>query len=580
MFRMETPLAKRVARSVGGRLLALVDGVSLLAGAWSLLLAFPQGPSLEIGGLITSRDSINPAIFFFATQTLLLFLPASRPLYLQRIMAGGRAAVNRALPRMALPNQAALILMCIGTVLSVAYVVKSVDEYGPTIAGDGLGHYAYVRSLLIDGDFDFRNEFHDYSGGAALPSLKETATGLVGNPWPVGPAILWLPAFAVAHQSIDPHGDVARNGYSQPYHTAIVFASVAYGLLGLLVSFLCALRFASAGMAFVAVGIVFWATPALFYLTGDPPMPHSMSILSVGVAVFTWLRWRESTAASAYLLFGAATGFCALIRFQDGVVGILPVWSLANLSGYAWRQRLGLLLWFIGGFVLVSLPQLWVFRQIYGTWLLVPQGGSFLHLSDPAILGLLFSWQHGFVSWTPIAVLLLASTIMLAVRKPVYGVPLMVFVVAEVYLAAAAGDWWGGAAFGARRLVSLTAPFSVALAVTLSWSSRPTRIVICAFSALLALWNVVLVEGYRLGAIDDYDPVNIIRAAPELFAARLGESFSMSERFAISAGDVKRLVLLLTVVLFGMALRRAAQRIVSDEVGRPDPRSGSSRTPA
>ena len=565
---MEAPLAQRVARSIGGRLLALVDGVSWLAGAWSVLLAFPQGPSLEIGGLITSRDSINPAIFFFAAQTLLLFLPASRPLYLQRIVAGARAAVHRVLPRMALPDQVALVLMCIGTILSVAYVVKSVDEYGPTIAGDGLGHYAYVRSLLIDGDFDFRNEFHDYAGVAALPRLdEETATGLIRNPWPVGPAILWLPAFVVTHQRIDPQGGVERNGYSQPYHTAIVFASVSYGLLGLLVSFLCALRFASAGMAFVAVGIVFWATPALFYLTGDPPMPHSMSILSVGVAVYAWLRWRESTAPSAYLLLGAAAGFCALIRFQDAVVGILTLWSLANLSGHAWRQRLGFLLWFIGGFVLVSLPQLWTFRQIYGTWILIPQGASFLHLSDPAILGLLFSWQHGFVSWTPIAGLLLASTIMLAVRKPVYGVPLLVFVVAELYLAAAAGDWWGGAAFGARRLVSLTAPFSVALAVTLTWSSRPTRIAICAFSALLALWNVVLVEGYRLGAIDDYEPVNIIRAAPELLASRLGESFSMSELFAISAGDVKRLVLLLTVVLFGMALRRAAQRPVSDPGG-------------
>ena len=556
---MEVRLTKSVTQSVCNRLLALVDGLSLLVGAWSLLLAFPEGPSLELDGLISSRDPINPAIVFFMVQALLLSMRRSRRLYLQRIIAAGRAVVSQAKPHFALPHQATLILICIGTALSVAYVFRSAHQYGPTIAGDGLGHYAYVRSLLIDGDFDFANEFRDYSGQSALPPIDEkTATGLVANPWPVGPAILWLPAFIFTHQTIDPRSGFERNGYSQPYHTAIVFASVSYGLLGLLCSFLCALRLAPAGIAFVGVAIVFWATSALFYLTGDPPMPHSLSILSVGLAVYAWLRWRETTSRSAYLLLGAAVGFCTLIRFQDGVVAILPLWSLlGTLAGHPWRKRLGLLFWLISGCVLVLLPQLWVFRQIYGTWLLVPQGGSFLQLSNPTIVDFLFSWHHGFFSWTPIALLLLASTFVLAFRKPSHGVPLLVFIFVEIYLSAAAGDWWGGAAFGARRLVSLTAPFSVALAATLTWSSFPTRTVIGLVSALLAMWNVVLVEGYRLGAIDDYEPVNLLAAGPELLAARLGNSLPVTDMLMISAGDVKRLFLLFAVVLFGIALKRS-----------------------
>ena len=537
-------------------LVALVDGLSLLVAAWALLLALPGEPPLLFNGLMTSRDPLNPAIIFLLIQTLLLLMRRSRPLYVHRLCAALRGVVTHAGPDGASSHKAPTVVMCIGTILSVAWVVNFTQRYEPRIEGDGLGHYAYVRSLLIDGDLDFTNEFRDYSGQSELPAQR-TATGRVANPWPIGPAILWTPAFLMAHDAVATRGGVPRNGYSRPYHTAIVIASVSYGFLGLLCSFLCARRFVSKGGAFAAVAIVFWTTAALFYVAGDPAMPHSMSILSVGLALYAWVRWQTTTNRSAYFVIGAAVGLCVLIRFQDGVVAILPLWSLGTLPGHPWQKRLGLFLSLVGGIALVLLPQAWVFRQIYGAWMLVPQGGSFLHWSSPAVLELLFSWRHGFVSWTPIAVVLLASSVALAVRKPSHGVPILLFICAEIYLAASAEDWWGGAAFGARRLVSLTAPFSLTLAAMLAWSPLHTRIAVGIVSALLAMWNVVLVEGYRLAAIDDSDPVNVFAAAPRLLTARLANSPSVSEVIPISANDVNRLLLLFAVLLFWLALRRS-----------------------
>ena len=81
---------------------------------------------------------------------------------------------------------------------------------GTVLSADGPGYFSYLRSVLIDGDLDFRNEYErlgycvegDTPTGLMcfLPWIQNpTSTGLVGNPLSVGTPLLWAPFYLTAH---------------------------------------------------------------------------------------------------------------------------------------------------------------------------------------------------------------------------------------------------------------------------------------------------------------------------------------------------------------------------------------------
>src|SRR5688500_3190536 len=77
--------------------------------------------------------------------------------------------------------------------LALAWVVAGLGN--PEFRADSPGYFAYIRSLVFDGDLDFRNEWEHWG----LKALPTTATGRMANPYPIGPALLWAPFFLVAH---------------------------------------------------------------------------------------------------------------------------------------------------------------------------------------------------------------------------------------------------------------------------------------------------------------------------------------------------------------------------------------------
>ena len=60
-------------------------------------------------------------------------------------------------------------------------------------------------------------------------------TGLPINEAPIGTALLWAPAFGLAHLGVllarALGARVAADGYSQPYIAAVCYASYLYGCL-------------------------------------------------------------------------------------------------------------------------------------------------------------------------------------------------------------------------------------------------------------------------------------------------------------------------------------------------------------
>src|SRR5690606_22701025 len=69
------------------------------------------------------------------------------------------------------------------------------------VVSDGRGYYVYLPSLILDGDLDFSNQIKDhwdvdFSEGLLVPN---TATGKIGNKYPIGTALTLAPAFLTCH---------------------------------------------------------------------------------------------------------------------------------------------------------------------------------------------------------------------------------------------------------------------------------------------------------------------------------------------------------------------------------------------
>ncbi|HEX6739010.1 MAG TPA: hypothetical protein VF310_12095, partial [Vicinamibacteria bacterium] len=79
-----------------------------------------------------------------------------------------------------------LVLLLLGLLLLPSVYAR--------IGGDGFEYYAMLRSPLLDGDLDFAN---DFAGLGSRPVLS--SEGEVTVRTPAGMALLWLPAFLLAH---------------------------------------------------------------------------------------------------------------------------------------------------------------------------------------------------------------------------------------------------------------------------------------------------------------------------------------------------------------------------------------------
>jgi len=152
-------------------------------------------------------------------------------------------------------------------------------------------------------------------------------------------------------------------------------------------------------------------------------------------------------------------------------------------------------------------------KILYGSFLTIPQGEGFMHWGAPQILSLLFSTNHGLITYTPIMLFCLIGLFLFKPGNRMNVILLAVFLtifLIEFYLNSVADDWAGGWAFGARRLLSCSIIFSWGLANLISWLWDKTvwRNIAFAFFAFLIVFNLLFYYQWYLALIPRGDPLS------------------------------------------------------------------------
>lgn len=382
---------------------------------------------------------------------------------------------------------------------------------GRVVFGDATHHFVQLRSLVFDGDLDFRNEYLEIYGltreepGTEWIFTELTPTGHVRNYMPVGPALLWAPLYlllAGVQMLLSFAGLAARpDGFDHllqiaPGATGVLAATAAAWLAWRL-----ARRWTDPDSAAVGVLGVWLGSSAIYYSLISPSYSHAASMFATALFFAHWLDPGKDWSARQTAVSGALAGFASLMRWQDAVLLAIPVFE-ALRAERPWPGRLWATAAAGLGWVVAFSPQMAVWHVLYGRAFALPQGPSFMQWLAPHPVAVLLSDNHGLFTWTPVVALSVAGLAMFARRHGRFALPLAGIVLSAWYVNAAVADWWAGEAFGARRFLSLFPLFVLGLAVWVQAPQARTRRIVWTAAMVAATWLLLVqyeafMKGYR-----------------------------------------------------------------------------------
>lgn len=361
-------------------------------------------------------------------------------------------------------------------------------KYRPVLArGDGHIYYSMLLSIALDGDLVLDDELRAF-GDPWNQMIGPTGRKYVAHP--IGPALVWLPAFAVAHGTAKVANlfgaGIQEHGYTAWHQRIVLFTSVIFGWLAALCGYLVARRWIGGrwGPLHAAMAVLL-GTSLTYYTLFMPSYPHAMDAAACGVFLALWalghgdLRWRR------FVVLGIPLGIAGLIRTQELAMGVaLAVELVALAVGAPAEVRADRRRWarFAGGLALrgavtlgvalvLLVPQLFAWKAIGGEYFHQAYGPNLVRYDHPQIMELLFAGQNGWFSTTPIAYLAVLGLPLVPRRARVVALGLGLALAIQVYLNASIMDWWCSASYGNRRLCSVTAVLVVGLAALLRAAS-------------------------------------------------------------------------------------------------------------
>lgn len=352
---------------------------------------------------------------------------------------------------------------------------KAYHYYGNVLRGsDGQMYYAFVRSLVLDHDLDFANELHSLTPFPQhIHGISFTKTGRIANKFPIGFAILAMPFFALGHV-ITITGNAIKlwslppDGYSPLYGLMVGLGQLVYALLGFAIGGAFLRRFYRERHVWAALTVVWFGTGLFYYATIDPIMSHACGFFCVSCIFYlTELPGREQRL-SQYCLLGVVSGLAVVVRPTNAIFLLYPLvvfmGQLRRRSATpTWQAThvLGLALGAVSGAAVLGI-QMFVWKAIYGEYVVFSYGGERFDWLKPQVGNVLFSSNHGLFFWFPLTLLAVAGLLMGSWGKhrllPLISLAMFVLM---LYLNAAWHSWWFGYGFGARSFSELGVPFAI-----------------------------------------------------------------------------------------------------------------------
>jgi len=422
--------------------------------------------------------------------------------------------------------------------LLLVLFLLSLPMLNPWVRGDGVGYYALARAPLIQHNLDFTRDYQEANTSFRENRLDKngqptaefrTRTGHLENHFTVGPAILWAPFLLVTHAGVllarSMGSAIPADGFSTPYRIAMALATALYGFLGLLISFRLARKYVPETWAMLATLAIWWASSLPVYMYFNPSWSHAHSAFVVALFLWYWHETRDGRTLKQWIALGAIAGLMLDVYYANAMLFVILPFEAAREYSTAARkatpgtpsvsQLFGRHAAFTAILLICMLPTFIAHRIIYGSFLetgYVPI--SHWNWGSPYLFSVLFSSNHGLLSWTPVLLFAVIGLVAFWRSVPRVGGAFLLAAIAFYYFIASYPDWAGISSYGSRFFVSLTPLFIVGLAVFLDRFTRvfrSPRVAFAAASIFLAcfvFWNAGLMFQWGTHLIPARGPIS------------------------------------------------------------------------
>lgn len=361
---------------------------------------------------------------------------------------------------------------------------------GSAIGGDAVYYYSTLRSIGIDHDLDFKNEyifFHNQTSGFTnnrkIPVIpdKNKTTNKLPSKYPIGSAIFLLPTFLITHIILN--GD----GYNIFYQAVSALSSLIYAFIGLLLIYFLGKKIFSPKVAFLATIGIWLATPLVYYISMEPLNSQPLSFFSVSLFIYLWYKTRGNRTLLQWIILGIAAGLMSMVRFQDSLFLLIPIID-ALISK---TKSLSILIFLFSAAITIT-PQLWANNYLFGSpFINGYKGIGFPYLTSPKILYSLFSSERGLLVWSPILILALVGLYWFYKKFKLIACLLIFSFLIQLYIVSSWADPSQGDSFGNRILLNSNIIFAIGLMQFLETLGKYQKYILLLFSLLISLNGIL-----------------------------------------------------------------------------------------
>ena len=303
------------------------------------------------------------------------------------------------------------IILCIYILIFFGF--KSPERsWDRVINSDGKGYYAYLPAIFIYHDLQFKfveqYEAQYYPANRSVfKEFRNNAGNRIVDKYFPGMAILWLPFFLFGHLlawlEIFP-----MDGYSLPYQYSIAISALLFLWLGArwLQKLLKQLGSNDRAASFITFTVTL-GTNLIFFTIVEPSMTHVYSFALITGFAYTSFKlfhdYQPKWFVRSLLLFT----LIFLIRPTNMLIILLVPFFAGSRESFSatFRQVIGDRKAMIRGIfmamILLAVPfALWKLQT--GKWLVYTYGDEKLDLLHPHFLSILFSYNRGWMIYTPL----------------------------------------------------------------------------------------------------------------------------------------------------------------------------------
>lgn len=442
--------------------------------------------------------------------------------------------------------------------LLLLFFIFSLILVNPLVRGDGVSYFAYLRSMVIDGDLQFANEYR-YADPDQLENIERyggfdsqymiTASGHFRNQQSVGPALLWSPAYLLTHLAVKVANNFSANivadGFSPPYLWAIALSTAIYGLIGLYLLFLIGRKLYGEKISFVATVIIWLGTAVPVYLYFQPSMSHGHSVFILSLLFYLLFNsdYSQELQLKRIFIIGLVAGMAVTVYYVNAIPALALLLCYYLSKGF-YKKLLnnygrGLLLLIAGGLVGLA-PHLISKKIIYGSFFKTGYEWQPWYFGSPKILQVLFSPLHGLFSWTPIVLLACLGWYLLAKKDKRLAISFTLGFCFFLYLIAAFYTWHGISSFSNRFFISLTPFFFLGIAAILNRFKGIKLKLLYLGYALLVLWNLAFIYQWGSGLVTKRTPIDFGQMARQQLTIVPQKIFSDFSRYLFKRDKVAK----------------------------------------